>query len=322
MEMEPADPGRVAARAVGRTPEEHAAIEHMLARRRAKRAARSQQYQQHDNHRQIQKQEHQQHAQPRRTQQVPPSTSAAAAAAVNDVPGATSGAAKLALYHLCRLKQEYHQRRDASIEIKHELETAIQRIENHLLGSTRVPEQLPSMPQHSMMDDSPYHSSDHHSSESASDDSDSDMDAITYLEPPGSTRELVAIRTIIRTEPMLSDLSKIILLLVTQIPPGCFTTYSNIHQHLLSVWGECDVRQIGQVLTENPFTNYIVPCHRVVGSWGRLGPSAKPQLLDFGMHCQDIEDTYDRLRDEGVKFYDNGAPIGDPFSDFWGCPRI
>ncbi|KAI0131741.1 hypothetical protein F4776DRAFT_664565 [Hypoxylon sp. NC0597] len=143
-------------RAVGRTPEEHAALEHMLARRRIFNTR---------NHHQIQKQQHQQHAEPRRTPQDPSSTSIAAAAAI--IATAWS-------------KNPTSKHRDAPYEIKHERETAVRRSGDRI----RIPELLPSVPRYSMIDDSSYYSLDDLSSDSSSDDSDCRSD-YTYLEPPG-----------------------------------------------------------------------------------------------------------------------------------------
>ncbi|KAI0841575.1 hypothetical protein F5Y06DRAFT_194064 [Hypoxylon sp. FL0890] len=270
MEMESPHPRRVAARAVGRTIEEHTALERMLARRSATRAAHSQQQQQqHDNHRRVQTQQEQQHRQPRLPRQVPSIASTAA-------PAAAAAAAAAA--------NEDDRR------------------------GTRVPSPLPSLPRPSEADnhsDSPSHL---------------DFELAIAEYPPGSPQALVLTRYAIEKHPQLSPLCKAVLVLVTQIPEGRYTTYTLLHERLLNVWGWCTRHDIGYALAESPYANTTVPCHRVIARLSRLTSDAKPQLFSFGVHCRDIRATYLLLMEEEVKFYDNGAPVREPFNGFWDIP--
>ncbi len=66
--------------------------------------------------------------------------------------------------------------------------------------------------------------------------------------------------------------------LTTRIPPGSVTTYGRIAERL----GSRAARAVGQALHRNPYAPKV-PCHRVVGSDGRLtgfaGGLAKKQRM-------------------------------------------
>ncbi|KAI1143904.1 hypothetical protein F5Y05DRAFT_362964 [Hypoxylon sp. FL0543] len=307
MEAQRADPRRVAARAVGRTREEHAALERMLARRRAGQPTDPrQQHQQHEVHGQTQKVRDQlqaPHLQPQRTQELSPMNLTATSGVANEALGARNDHAGVASEHRNLLDREYpQQHRLASYEEERQREeAAVQRNESRHRGDlVRGP--LPPAPAPFTADD-------------ASDSSDSsDVEEMSE-----SLHALVYGRTAIQDHPELSPLCKAVLLLVTQIPEGRFTTYAHIHQRLLNADARyfCDIHHVGLALANSPFPNSVVPCHRVVGRVTRLARDAKPQLLDLGVHCRSIRDTYMLLMNEGVRFHDNGAPIDGPFCGFW-----
>ncbi|KAI1417641.1 hypothetical protein F5Y13DRAFT_151501 [Hypoxylon sp. FL1857] len=128
--------------------------------------------------------------------------------------------------------------------------------------------------------------------------------------------ELTETRRQIRAEPGLSHQCKIVLILVTQIPRGRWTTYATIHVHLLEMGYFCLEGQIGDVLAENTLGG-AVPCHRVIAKCGFLG-----RPMDLGRHCGNHEEVVELLSEEGVKFRADGSLTDDAFRDFVGCPRV
>jgi O-6-methylguanine DNA methyltransferase len=102
---------------------------------------------------------------------------------------------------------------------------------------------------------------------------------------------------------------KSVLSLLTQIPPGQYTTYALMSSHLSS-----SPRAVGNALRNNPFAP-DVPCHRVLatgggiggfgGSWGKKGEAGKND-----------KEKSNLLRSEGVKFDGKGKALNKPWGGF------
>ncbi|OTA66470.1 hypothetical protein K449DRAFT_390904 [Hypoxylon sp. EC38] len=137
-------------------------------------------------------------------------------------------------------------------------------------------------------------------------------DKYESLEPD---TKLVETRRRIRAEPGLSDMCKIVLILTTQIPPGFWTTYEAIQQHLIKMGRGCTIDEISQILADNPFGD-AVPCHRVIDSGGGFG-----KLMDLGSHYDDQEQMLGLL-EEGFQIMDGGCAGGTELREFVGCPRV
>ena len=88
-----------------------------------------------------------------------------------------------------------------------------------------------------------------------------------------------------------STFQKKVLLKVHYIPRGQVSTYGNIARDLGVLGG---ARAVGGALAHNPFP-IIIPCHRVIGSDGRLGG------FQSGLRMKQ-----DFLKLEGVKFSRTG----------------
>ncbi|KAI1323468.1 hypothetical protein F5Y16DRAFT_343782 [Xylariaceae sp. FL0255] len=135
-----------------------------------------------------------------------------------------------------------------------------------------------------------------------------------------TNQELIDVRAAIRERTDLSELCRIVLLLVTQIPRGQFSTYRAIQEHVSTVLRVCPVRQIGQVLRKNPFPfvqGGSVPCHRVIDRSGPFGQNISP-----GFHAEDPETSRDLLADEGVALECASMRTRSTFREFAGCPRL
>ncbi|KAI0011776.1 hypothetical protein F4779DRAFT_156944 [Xylariaceae sp. FL0662B] len=244
MEIPPADPRRVAARALGRTPQEHVALEHELARRRAERA----------------------------------------------------------------YERPIPQRTPRGIERRRQRQPRTHVHRHGGVGPSRVAEPEPQVQDdpgvlfRRYFDPSPERNAEAAAYEAAYEAAERDP-------------ELVATRAAIRSQPGLSDLCKTILLLTTQIPPGRWTTYCALRDHIRDT-DHCPypVLSVGTYLNQNPLGR-AVPTHRVVGQFGRFG-----RPFQWGVHCDDPEETADLLAAEGVGFKIDGNPKGSAFREFVGCP--
>ncbi|KAI1761722.1 hypothetical protein GGR53DRAFT_504466 [Hypoxylon sp. FL1150] len=127
-------------------------------------------------------------------------------------------------------------------------------------------------------------------------------------------------RELIRMDTRLGLDAKTVLLLVTQIPEGCWTDYDTIRRHIYKHWktrrGLHKLAQkfdrIPRALANNRLGNDRVPCHRVVG-YRQLYP-----MICVAGHVHD----QDLLRAEGVRFGADDVPLGEPWDGFTGCPRV
>ncbi|KAI0841574.1 hypothetical protein F5Y06DRAFT_194063 [Hypoxylon sp. FL0890] len=287
MEVPPADPRRVAARAVGRTPEEHAALERALARRRARRAARSQQ----------------QGGTPKRRQESP---APAAGQSINETRITTTAKPQLTPEErqLNAFKRLFAIPwfKDAVLVAERERLASIRRAENRRRGIWD-PEPIPRLLQ-GWIRRLPVPPRSYY--ENLADEYEA------HEQDPG----LVETRARIRAETGLSEIWRIVLLLVTQIPWGRWTTYPAIHEHLRETGCQCPAYQICQALCKNPLGD-AVPYHRVLASAGGFG-----RPMNVGYHCEDEEEMCELLLQEGMELRADGSPKGVVFREFVGCPRV
>lgn len=65
------------------------------------------------------------------------------------------------------------------------------------------------------------------------------------------------------------------------------------------------LRAVGLALEKNPWPP-VTPCHRVVAFNGGIGVKG----ADWGEHGLDMEERFNLLRDEGVRFDKNGRLLG------------
>ncbi|KAI0131740.1 hypothetical protein F4776DRAFT_627692 [Hypoxylon sp. NC0597] len=282
MEVPPADPQRVAARAVGRTPEEHAALEQALAKRRAQRAAQRQQRQRIN----------------KRTKRRPKSPEPEESSNENRV--VTIAKPEPALEEL---KLDVSRWLD---DIPGELEQPMTADEYerqalfHLIirNSDPGPPSRPLAPCLAYMPVSDEAWADRYEA--------SETDAV-----------LVKARRQIRAEPGLSDLCKIVLLLTTQIPFRSWTTYKAIQDHLIMIRRGCPIYEIGQFLAQNPVGD-AVPCHRVIASAGGFG---KPMDLGWHYDNRE-EMLELLLEEGMEIKSDGSAMIFGFLREFVGCPRV
>lgn len=97
------------------------------------------------------------------------------------------------------------------------------------------------------------------------------------------------------------DFNQKVWALTARIPEGRVTTYSQIAHAL----GTRAYRAVGNALRKNPYAPQV-PCHRVVGSTGRLtgfagGLARKRELLE----SEGIAVTADRVSVDGVFSFDD-----------------
>ena len=98
-----------------------------------------------------------------------------------------------------------------------------------------------------------------------------------------------------------------VLLTLCQVPPGRFTTYAAISEHLNS-----SPRAVGNALRNNPFAPRV-PCHRVMASGGRLGGFGG----EWGAQGKHAGEKVRLLKAEGVRVDQKWEKvIGQVWRDF------
>lgn len=127
-----------------------------------------------------------------------------------------------------------------------------------------------------------------------------------------STDKAMAVHiTRIQSSTTLTPFRKQTLTLLCQIPPGRWSTYQAMSDHITATSHKTCARAVGNAMRNNPFAP-DVPCHRILSSDGSIG--------GFGGHWGE-EGKYagkkkDLLGDEGVKFDSKGKVKGQAFRDF------
>lgn len=92
------------------------------------------------------------------------------------------------------------------------------------------------------------------------------------------------------------DIARSVYEAAAQIPRGMVSTYGDI---ATALGDAVAARAVGEILSHNPTTPIVVPCHRVVYSTGRTGW--------YGGHGQGAERKVELLRAEGVRIEDGAV---------------
>ncbi|KAL1866875.1 hypothetical protein Daus18300_006578 [Diaporthe australafricana] len=109
----------------------------------------------------------------------------------------------------------------------------------------------------------------------------------------------------------LTPFRKSILVLLTQVPRGHYTTYQALADHISEKSHRSSARAVGSAMRNNPFAP-VVPCHRVLASDGTIGGFGG-QWGEDGQHAAEKRAL---LREEGVKFDGKGKVVGHAFRGF------
>ncbi|KAI6091154.1 hypothetical protein F4821DRAFT_227609 [Hypoxylon rubiginosum] len=164
------------------------------------------------------------------------------------------------------------------------------------------------------MDEEYYYNMNYHNKNDVP-QAEADADAFESEERDPRMRET---RRILREDWRLSANTKTVLLLVTQIPEGCWTNITTLQKHIaLHMKTRRGLRALAsnptfieKALAENWLGNDRVPCHRVVGGF------CYPTIWVAG-HVHDPE----LLLVEGVRLGAGQVPLGKPWDGFSGCPK-
>lgn len=108
----------------------------------------------------------------------------------------------------------------------------------------------------------------------------------------------------------LSKLAQRVLLLISQVPVGHYTTYIALKEWYCEHYNMAPKSHIASALRKNAFAPHV-PDHRVVASNGGLG-----RVLDWGDHGEDWEVRMEMLAEEGARFDRNGRLLGASFTSF------
>ncbi|KAK7697948.1 hypothetical protein SLS64_013035 [Diaporthe eres] len=109
----------------------------------------------------------------------------------------------------------------------------------------------------------------------------------------------------------LTPFRKRVLALLMQVPPGRYTTYQALADHISSTSHKSSARAVGSAMRNNPFAP-VVPCHRVLASDGTIGGFGG----EWGEDGHHASKKRSLLREEGVKFDGRGKVVGEPFRGF------
>ena len=109
----------------------------------------------------------------------------------------------------------------------------------------------------------------------------------------------------------LTPFRKQTLTLLCEIPPGRYSTYQAMSDHITKTSHKTCARAVGSAMRNNPFAPEV-PCHRILAADGSLG--------GFGGHWGEngkfAQKKHDLLHDEGVRFDSQSRVKGPPFRDF------
>ncbi|MCJ1402586.1 hypothetical protein MMC11_005806 [Xylographa trunciseda] len=107
----------------------------------------------------------------------------------------------------------------------------------------------------------------------------------------------------------LSPFRQRVLLALTQVPSGKYTTYAAMADFLGSV-----PRAVGNAMRNNPFAP-AVPCHRVLAADGGIGGFGG-EWGGKGSEGEKIRKKRELLRSEGVRFDGRGRVVGEVWRGF------
>nr|POE94934.1 methylated-dna--protein-cysteine methyltransferase [Quercus suber] len=109
----------------------------------------------------------------------------------------------------------------------------------------------------------------------------------------------------------LTAFRKQMLSLLCEIPPGRYSTYQALSDHVTATSHPTCARAVGNAMRNNPFAPQV-PCHRVLAADGTLG--------GFGGHWGEsgkyASRKHELLHDEGVRFDSRGKVKGPVFREF------
>lgn len=125
--------------------------------------------------------------------------------------------------------------------------------------------------------------------------------------------EALAILKRISSDKSLTPFRKRVLSMLTQVPPGRYTTYKALSETIAKPpsSGTSSARAIGSAMRNNPFAP-VVPCHRVLAANGKIGGFGG----DWGEEGRFVGEKRRLLKEEGVRFDGRGTAVGSPFTDF------
>lgn len=109
----------------------------------------------------------------------------------------------------------------------------------------------------------------------------------------------------------LTSFRKHMLVLLCEIPPGRYSTYQALADHVTATSHKTCARAVGSAMRNNPFAPQV-PCHRVLAADGTLG--------GFGGHWGEngkfASKKHELLHQEGVRFDSKGKVKGPVFRGF------
>ncbi|KAF2219756.1 6-O-methylguanine DNA methyltransferase [Elsinoe ampelina] len=109
----------------------------------------------------------------------------------------------------------------------------------------------------------------------------------------------------------LTPFRKQILTLLCQVPPGKYTTYQAMSDHISATSHKTCARAVGNAMRNNPFAP-VVPCHRVLATGGKIGGFGG----EWGEGGKHAKTKREMLRAEGVRFDGGGKVVGEVWREF------
>ncbi|KAK5742465.1 hypothetical protein LTR17_003267 [Elasticomyces elasticus] len=109
----------------------------------------------------------------------------------------------------------------------------------------------------------------------------------------------------------LTAFRKQTLTLLCQIPPGRYSTYQAMSDHITKTSHKTCARAVGNAMRNNPFAPEV-PCHRILAADGSLGGFGG----SWGEDGKFASKKHELLHAEGVRFDSNRRVKGSPFREF------
>ncbi|KAK4961220.1 hypothetical protein LTR10_001710 [Elasticomyces elasticus] len=109
----------------------------------------------------------------------------------------------------------------------------------------------------------------------------------------------------------LTTFRKQTLTLLCAIPPGRYSTYQAMSDHITKTSHKTCARAVGNAMRNNPFAPEV-PCHRILAADGSLGGFGG----SWGEDGRFANKKHELLHAEGVRFDSNRRVKGPPFREF------